>query len=57
MEKITWTEPDRPTLPNGWPVLINAGIGTAYEDQDEYLQDLGAIMLEQAQNPNQPEDE
>lgn len=55
MEKITWIEPDRPALPQGWPIIINDNVGTAYSDINEYLQDLQTILDEQAQNPNQPE--
>lgn len=52
-EKITWVEPNRPELPEGWPVLVNGGNGTAYEDKQEFWEALQAIVAEQAANPNE----
>jgi hypothetical protein len=53
-EKLTWTEPNRPEIPNGWPVLIQGEQGTAYEDPQDYLDVLEQIEAEQAAHPNQP---
>lgn len=49
--QITWAEPNRPEIPNGWPIIIDGKNGTAYEDTAEYLQALDAINAAQGINP------
>ena len=49
--QITWTEPNRPEIPNGWPIIIDGQNGTAYEDAAEYLLALDALYAAQGTNP------
>ena len=49
-DKMIWVEPDRPPLPNGWPIIIDGEIGTAYEDATEYLLAVDALYASQGTN-------
>jgi hypothetical protein len=53
-EKLTWSEPNRPEIPSGWPVLIQGVQGTAYEDTQEFWAAVQIIIAEQAAHPNEP---
>jgi|LakMenEpi03Aug12_release.lakeMendotaPanAssembly.Ray.scaffolds.fasta_scaffold21826_4 hypothetical protein len=54
-KQITWAEPNRPEIPNGWPIIIDGQNGTAYEDVSEYVQ--AVATLEASQTPNTPPNE
>lgn len=56
-QTLTWTEPNRPEIPNGWPVLIQGNQGTAYESAQDYLDALQVILDAQASHPNPPPEE
>jgi hypothetical protein len=57
MRKITWIEPDRPEIPSQWCIIINGQNGTAYEDINEYINDLNILLEEQLLDKNESTEE